>query len=280
MSSPAVPRTVGGRYFIEQLLGRGGMGTVYRARDLSANRLVAVKLIHPELLRDPDAATRFRREAQAVAGLRHPAIVAVHEFGTFGERGAYLVMELVQGADLRHLLLREGRLEPRRALSFLGTICGAVEAAHREQVLHGDLKPENVLLPDEGVGAKVLDFGFAAVFDERRTPAADARDAAAGIVVGTPAYMAPEQLRGEPIDARTDVFSLGVIAYEMLTGELPFGRGLLPDVVLAHSRAAARIPDAPPALARAVHAALDAEPDRRPASAQALAHLLSAAAAI
>ncbi len=279
--SPQAPRTIAGRYVLEQLLGRGGMGTVYRARDLRGEEPLALKLIHPELLGDPDAGARFVREARIVARLRHPAIVTVRDFGTFGDRGAYLAMELVAGPDLRHVLVSEGRLEARRALSILATVCGAVEAAHREQVLHGDLKPENILLPGEGVEAKVLDFGFARVFGDR-VPAANGPTSAAGAgaVVGTPAYMAPEQLRGGTVDTRTDVFSLGVLAYEMLTGELPFGRGSLADLVLAHSRGAARTGAAPAALARAVHAALEPEPDRRPASAQALAHLLLAAAAI
>lgn len=278
--SPAPP-TIGGRYAIEQLIGRGGMGTVYRARDLRDNETVAIKLIHPELLGGPEAGARFAREAGRIARLRHPSIIAVHDFGTFGEHGAYLVTELVRGGDLRQLLIREGRLEPRRALRILTAICAAVEAAHRQQVLHGDLKPENVLLAEDGVEVRILDFGFATVFGEPQDGlAAEGTATAARSVVGTPAYMAPEQLRGGATDARTDVFSLGVIAYEMLAGELPFGRGSLAEVVLAHARGAARLLGALPALARAVQAALEAEPDRRPASAQALGHLLSAAAGI
>jgi serine/threonine-protein kinase len=278
----SVPRTVDGKYRIEQLLGRGGMGAVYRARDVRLDRLVALKVVRAELLGDPEARRRFRREAQIVARLQHPAIVAVYDFGTFADGGAYLVMELVRGEDLRRVLQREGRLEPQRALSILATVCGAIEAAHREGVLHRDLKPENILLPGSDVEAKVLDFGVAKVLDDQHVAPADAATllTAAGVIVGTPAYMAPEQLRGEALDGRTDVFSLGVIAYEMLTGELPFGRGALADVVLAHARGVPPMPGAPPALARAVRAALEPEADRRPASPQALAHLLAAAAAI
>ncbi len=278
----SVPRTVDGKYRIEQLLGRGGMGAVYRARDMRLDRLVALKIVRAELLGDPEARRRFRREAQIVARLQHPAIVSVFDFGSFPDGGAYLVMELVRGEDLRRVLQREGRLDARRALAILTTVCGAIEAAHREGVLHRDLKPENILLPGGDVEAKVLDFGVAKVIDDRQVPPADAATlvTAAGMIVGTPAYMAPEQLRGGTVDARTDVFSLGVIAFEMLTGELPFGRGSLAEVVLAHARGVPPIPGAPPALARAVRAALEPEPDRRPASPQALAHLLSAAAAI
>jgi eukaryotic-like serine/threonine-protein kinase len=276
-----VPRNVENKYRIEQLLGRGGMGAVYRARDVRLDRLVALKVVRADLLGDPDARRRFRREAQIVARLQHPAIVSVFDFGTFADGGAYLVMELVRGEDLRRVLQREGRLDPRRAIRILTTVCGAIEAAHREGVLHRDLKPENILLPGGDVEAKVLDFGVAKVIDDRRDAPAVA-DAtlitAAGVIVGTPAYMAPEQLRAAAPDARTDVFSLGVIAYEMLSGDLPFGRGSLAEVVLAHQRGVPSTGGIPPALERAVRAALAPEPDRRPGSPQAFAHLITAAA--
>ena len=144
---PSVPRTVENKYRIEQLLGRGGMGAVYRARDMRLDRLVALKVVRAELLGDFEARQRFRREAQIVARLQHPSIVAVFDYGTFTDGGAYLVMELVRGEDLRHVLQREGRLEARRAMRILETVCAAIEAAHREGVLHRDLKPENILLP-------------------------------------------------------------------------------------------------------------------------------------
>jgi tRNA A-37 threonylcarbamoyl transferase component Bud32/GAF domain-containing protein len=277
----SVPRTVDNKYLIEQLLGRGGMGAVYRAKDMRLDRLVALKVVRAELLGDPEARRRFRREAQIIAKLQHPGIVAVYDFGTFADGGAYLVMELVRGEDLRRVLQREGRLDTERALRILSAVCNAIEAAHREGVLHRDLKPENILLPGGDVEAKVLDFGVAKVIDDGRD--AVAGDAtlltAAGTIVGTPAYMAPEQLRGATPDARTDVFSLGVIAYEMLSGELPFGRGSLADVVLAHQRGVPPMTGVAPALERAVRAAMEPEPDRRPASPQALAHLITAAAA-
>ena len=153
-----VPRTVDNKYRIEQLLGRGGMGAVYRARDMRLDRLVALKVVRAELLGDPEARQRFRREAQIVARLQHPSIVAVYDYGTFADGGAYLVMELVRGEDLRHVLQREGRLEPARAMRILESVCGAIEAAHREGVLHRDLKPENILLPGgdgRGEGARL-----------------------------------------------------------------------------------------------------------------------------
>ena len=281
-----VPRVLDDKYRLEQLLGRGGMGAVYRARDMRLDRLVAVKVVRVELLGDSDARRRFKREAQIVARLQHPAIVAIFDYGSLPDGGAYLVMELVRGEDLRRLLVREGRLEPARATRILSTICGAIEAAHRQGILHRDLKPENILLPGEEVEAKVLDFGIAKIVDAEQGEPAPAGSptmvTVEGTVVGTPAYMAPEQLRGQPPDGRTDVFSLGVIAYEMLTGTLPFGRGSLADVILAQARGLPphAVDGLPPPLARAVKMALEADPDRRPASPLAFAHLIGAAGGI
>jgi hypothetical protein len=280
---PSVPRVVDNKYRVEQLLGRGGMGAVYRARDMRLDRLVALKVVRADLLGDPEARRRFRREAQIVARLQHPSIVSVFDYGTFPDGGAYLVMELVRGEDLRRVLQREGRLEPQRAIAILSTVCAAIEAAHRDGVLHRDLKPENILLPGGEIGAKVLDFGVAKVMADRAEPATGADGGtmvtAAGMLVGTPAYMAPEQFHGAAPDARTDVFSLGVIAYEMLSGELPFGRGSLADVVLSQARGVRPMPaaDVPPSLDLAVRTALETDPGRRPATAQAFAHLLVAA---
>jgi hypothetical protein len=281
---PTVPRVVDNKYRIEQLLGRGGMGAVYRARDVRLDRLVALKVIRAELLGDREARQRFRREAQIVGRLQHPGIVSVFDYGTFANGGAYLVMELVRGEDLRRALQREGRMEPERALPILFAVCAAIEAAHRDGVLHRDLKPENILLPGGGVEAKVLDFGVAKLMREEAVTEVQPADrgslvTAAGIIVGTPAYMAPEQLHGLPPDARTDIFSLGVIAFEMLTGALPFGRGSLADIVLAHGRGTVPSLGAhtSPALNRAVRAALDPDPDRRPPTVRAFRELLASA---
>jgi Protein kinase domain len=283
---PSVPRTVDNKYRIEQLLGRGGMGAVYRARDMRLDRLVALKVVRADLLGDPEARRRFRREAQIVARLQHPSIVAVFDYGTFADGGAYLVMELVRGEDLRRVLQREGRLEISEALRILTAVCAAIGAAHREGVLHRDVKPENILLPGGGGPPKVLDFGVAKLVGDERPdhPEEVGTEApsvltAAGMIIGTPSYMAPEQFKGTVADARTDVFSLAVVAYEMLSGDLPFGRGTLADVVLAQARG---VPPLPPNLIpqpaeRAIRQALDEDPDRRPASAQAFATLLGAA---
>lgn len=288
---PSVPRVIDNKYRLEQLLGRGGMGAVYRARDMRLDRLVAIKVVRAELLGDAEARDRFRREAQIVARLHHPSVVAIYDYGTFAGRGAYLVMELVRGEDLRRVLLREGRLESTRAAKILTNVCAAIEAAHREGVLHRDLKPENILLPGGETDVKVLDFGVAKLIAEDRLLDDSSQPSAvdpptiqtrAGMVVGTPAYMAPEQLHAAPTDARTDVFSLGVIAYEMFSGRLPFGRGTLAEVMLAQSRGVPPLSseDVSPAIERAVRAALELDADRRPATPQAFAHLLNAAVAM
>lgn len=282
---PGLPRTIDHKYRIEQLLGRGGMGAVYRARDMRLDRAVALKVVRAELLGDPEARLRFRREAQIVARLQHPSIVAVYDYGTLPDGGAYLVMELVKGEDLRQVLQRQPRMPLDRTLRVLETVCAAIQAAHDEGVLHRDLKPENILLPSAGVVAKVLDFGVAKVVDrddDQRllSAAAPTLVTAPGLIIGTPAYMAPEQFRGLEPDARTDVFSLGAIAFEMLSGTLPFGRGSLGEVILAQARGAAAMPagSAPAALERAIRRALQPDPDDRPPSARAFAHLLAASA--
>lgn len=279
---PGVARIIDNKYRIEQVIGRGGMGAVYRARDMRLERLVALKVVRAELLGDSDARQRFRREAQIVAALQHPAIVSIFDYGALPDGSAYLVMELVRGEDLRHVLQREGRLEPDRALRILHTVCDGMEAAHREGVLHRDLKPENILLPQRGIEAKVLDFGVAKVVrdedGEQETMADPSLVTATGMIIGTPAYMAPEQLRGFSPDARCDIFSLGVIAFEMLTGELPFGRGSLADIVLAHARGITRFPNrhaVPSGLQHAVLTALQTDPDKRPPTVRSFAQLLA-----
>ena len=289
---PVMPE---GKYRIEGLLGRGGMGAVYAARDLVLDRPVAIKVIRPELVPDPAARERFLREAETLARLTHPSIVRVFACGSLPDGAPYLVMELVRGVDLQRELAAEGRLEVSRASRILAAACAAMESAHRDGVLHGDLKPEIILLPDDcsddeddnEVAAKVLDFGVAqAIRADPAPPLGQSRIeplAVASVdlpIVGTPAYMAPEQLRGQPPSPGTDVFSLGVIAYEMLVGELPFGSGSAAEVALAQERGipAGHLDPLPPALARAVTAALAIDADRRPVSAQALAHLIGAAA--
>jgi Protein kinase domain len=284
---PGVPRVIDRKYRIDERIGRGGMGAIYRARDLRLDRDVAIKVVHAELLNDPDARGRFRREAQLVARLQHPSIVSIFDYGTLPGGGAYLVMELVRGEDLRRVLSREGALPPARAARILSQIGSAIDAAHRAGVLHRDLKPENVLLTDDERDVKVLDFGVAKLISENRPDQplpSSTLLTVDGMVVGTPAYMAPEQLRGQPLDERSDVFSLGVMAFEMMTGDLPFGRGSLAEIALRQARGvpalrseAGRSGAITPALEQAVQTALAMNPAARPTSPSAFASIVQSA---
>lgn len=272
----SVPRVVEGRYHIEQRLGRGGMGEVFRATDIRLGRAVAIKVVRAERLLHSDAVSRFRREAHIVARLQHPAIVAVYDFGTMTDGTAFLAMELVRGRDLRDVLRRGSRMSTAEASRFLTPICAAISTAHLEGILHRDLKPENILVAEPQNEIKVVDFGIAKLLADADTEGETMMASTmtqAGSVMGTPAYMSPEQLRGEPLDARSDVFSLGVLAYEMLSGELPFGSASLADIAVRHRAPVASLVDrgVPEALDGAVRAALAYDREQRPPSAAAFA---------
>ncbi len=208
---------------ILECLGRGGMGVVYKAWQKSLNRPVALKLLAPERAGDPQFTSRFEKEAQALAALNHPHIVAVHDFGKEGGFH-YLIMEFVDGMNLRQLLQTK-RLTPREALSIVPPVCDALQCAHDRGIVHRDIKPENLLIDKSGT-VKIADFGIAKILgDANGAPCAET--AAATTAIGTPDYAAPEQANGEA-DHRADIYSLGVVLYEMLTGERPQSKGLVP----------------------------------------------------
>lgn len=204
---------------ILELLGQGGMGAVYQARQPGLDRLVALKILPPQAGRDPGFAERFNREARALAKLSHPNIVAVYDFGqTHGLH--YLIMEYVDGPNLRQIE-RARKLSTRQALQIIPQICEALQFAHDEGVVHRDIKPENVLLDKKG-RVKIADFGLVRILGRESK---DLRLTGARDVVGTPHYMAPEQVEHpQEVDHRADIYSLGVVFYEMLTGELPLGK--------------------------------------------------------
>lgn len=202
-----------------KLIGRGGMGAIYQARQPTLDRMVALKLLPPPAAGSPDFSERFNREARALARLVHPNIVAVHEFGRVRD-WHYFLMEYVDGANLRQME-RAGRLSPREALAIIPQICDALQYAHDEGVVHRDIKPENVLVDRKG-RIKIADFGLAKML---RADPESVRLTCEGQVMGTPHYMAPEQVEHPlEVDHRADIYSLGVVFYEMLTGELPLGR--------------------------------------------------------
>jgi serine/threonine protein kinase len=225
-----VGRTISGRYRIEKVLGEGGMGIVYAAEHLHIRKRVAVKILHPEMSRLPEVVARFEREAMAAAHIEHPNVAAATDFGKLDDGSFFLVLEYIEGGSLREVIA-EGRLPIPRALHIMEQIAGALGRAGAMGIVHRDLKPENVMLiqrdgtPDF---VKVLDFGIAKVPLEGLTAADVTRGPAQpvltqlGMVYGTPEYMAPEQALGQPVDVRADLYALGIMTYEMLTGVRPF----------------------------------------------------------
>jgi hypothetical protein len=271
-SAMAVGAVIDGKYRVDAVIGQGGMGAVFRAWDLRLERAVAIKVVRADLLSDPDSRARFRRESQIVARLQHPAIVTVFDYGTLPDGAAYLVMEFVPGEDLRHLMKREGRLAAARMSALLLGIAGGVESAHKSGIFHRDLKPENILLPESGTGPKVVDFGVAKLTEQSMTTDGGTLTVG-GTIVGTPAYMAPEQLRGDAVDGRADVFSLGVMAYEMMMARLPYGGGSFIEIGMKQAAGEQQVDtgDIAPALADVIRRAIAYEKATRPSSPVAFA---------
>ncbi len=223
---PLIGQVIGNRYRITGIIGEGGMGVVYVGEQQmgSTIRKVAVKTLHPHLSKDASVLKRFHRECGTVAQLEHPNTIKVYDFGSTPDGTLYIAMEFVAGRALSDVLLKDGKLSPDRVTQILRQICGALDEAHQLGIVHRDLKPDNIILtPRAGEQdfVKVLDFGIAA-----RTESTDAAHeqklTQQGTVLGTPPYMSPEQFTGKSLDRRSDVYSLGVMAYEMLTGRLPF----------------------------------------------------------
>ena len=214
--------TLAGRYRLVRRLGGGGMGTVYEALDTTLDRRVAVNFIRADLTGNSDMSARFVREAKAAA-FGHPNVVTIHDFGVAADGRAFLVMELLEGVTLRQEMRKEGRLGTVRAAAILRDVCAAVEAAHSRRLLHRDLKPENIfVIHAPGVeSVKILDFGIAKPLSDG-SETMTLNETGPGVVVGTPQYMCPEQLRGETPTECWDLWALGVVAYEMLTGVYPF----------------------------------------------------------
>jgi serine/threonine-protein kinase len=223
--------TLDGRYHVLERIAAGGMGEVFRAHDAVLAREVAVKVLHRSLSSDPGFVERFRREARAAATLNHPNIVAVYDWGAV-DGIYYMVMEYVRGRSVRELLNASGRLAAAQAADIIRQTLAALEHAHAKGIVHRDLKPENILITTDGV-VKLTDLGLARAF-------ADAKNTRAGAVTGTVQYLAPEQIRGEPADPRSDLYSLGIVAYELLTGELPY-TGETP-MAIAYKHLSDRVP--------------------------------------
>jgi Protein kinase domain len=247
-------------YRIEELIGRGGMGVVYRAYDLRLKRPVALKLVAPSLARAERFRDRFARESELVMSLEHPNVVPIYDAGDVDGR-VYLAMRLVDGSDLGTLLKAEGALEPARAIAICTQIAAALDAAHQRGLVHRDVKPSNVLL-DASEHVYLADFGLTRRLDDEERPVGEDRS------LGTPAYLAPEQLESEPVDGRADVYSLGCVLYECLTGQAVFPRASRLAVAWAHledepPKPSHERPELPEAIDAVVDRALAKEPEER-----------------
>src|SRR6266550_4049468 len=283
---PLVGHTLDDKYRFEARLGIGGMGTVYRARHLLIDRPVAVKVLNPRFVEDEAARTRFRREAKACGRLQHVNAVTVTDFGTSQDGYVYLVMELLEGRTLRDVLAKEAPLDPARAVSLMLQVSAAVAAAHEAGIIHRDLKPGNIFIVQRAevpAVVKVLDFGIAKL-------AADSLDedepktlTQVGAMIGTPRYMSPEQCDGVELTPAADVYSLGVILYEMLTGTVPFSGSTPLAIAMKHTAEVPRSPRdfvsaIPVALERVVLHTLEKRSQDRPGNAAEFrAELLSTA---
>ncbi len=272
---PLIGHKIDRKYELVARLGEGGMSVVYRARRVHIGDDVAVKILTGKFVKDDAALERFRREARAAAMLRHPNVITIHDFGETDDphAPAYIVMEFVKGTPLRELLRSENHFSVERGVRLMRGICAGVGSAHRQGVVHRDLKPENILVvaPDDDFeleSVRVVDFGLAKLL-------ADAGAATTGAVVGTPFYMSPEQCLGEPLDARSDVYSLGAMFYEMLSGKRPFEETTVSGVINRH------LYEPPPPFAASlaiprrvslgIMHALAKDPDDRPQTATELA---------
>ena len=223
----AIRKAFGEHFTVESLLGRGGMGSVYKAREKALDRHVALKIVPEHRRNDEQFIERFRREARIAARLRHPRIVSVHEVGTMGSF-PYFSMDYIEGSTLRSVVERRDALPQEDAISVVVEICRAVAHAHGKGIIHRDLKPENVMIDTEG-DVFVLDFGLARAVED------DASLTQPGVVVGTPFYMSPEQLAGEKLDERSDVYSIGLILYYCLTGDELFRADGITAVMSKHA---------------------------------------------
>jgi len=269
-----VARLVGGRYQITGLIASGGMGEVFQAHDRVLDRTVALKVLRAGLGSDADFVERFRKEATAAGRLSHPNIVQVYDWGRSEDGSAYMAMELVEGQNLREVLTASGRLKPSLAARIAGQVCAALEAARKAGLVHRDIKPENILLTPDG-RVKVADFGLSRTM-------AESKATQAGVLLGTAHYVAPEQVEGKESDHRSDLFALGVVLYEMLTGRTPF-TGDTP-LIVAYQRVRENVPrpselvaGVPPAMDEVVARATARDPNKRYSSAADMGEALRTA---
>jgi len=264
------PQIIAGRFRVECEIGRGGMGTVYRASHLGLERPVAIKILKQEFAAYPEVADRFMREARTMARLKHPRAAIIFDAGHLADGRPFIVMEYVEGSTLAETLAREGPFAPERAVRVVAEICDVLSEAHALGIVHRDLKPSNIIINERGVC--VLDFGIAKVLQDSTDVTRTHATTESGLIIGTPRYMSPEQCLGHRVGPATDLYSVGVLLYEMLAGRPPFVDQLSSVVLVKQATAQPPAllslrPDVPRALALAVHTLLAKNPAHRPATA-------------
>jgi len=281
-----VGRVLGGRYQLDDCIGAGGMGEIYKARRLHIGDTVAVKVLRPDVVENDKSRQRFYREARAAAMLHHPNAVVIHDFGEDADGTTYIVMELLIGRSLRQLLIDQGAITSARAFSIMRQACAAIDAGHRNGIIHRDIKPDNIILVNSHDGTdlvKILDFGIAKVRDSAiDTHSLEQRLTNFGTIIGTPHYMSPEQCQGEEADARSDIYSIGVVLYELLTGVAPFVAKTPTGIAIKHVTEPPRPlreinPNISAAVEKVVLHALEKSPNSRPQTALELSRELEAA---
>ncbi|MBL8197122.1 MAG: serine/threonine protein kinase, partial [Blastocatellia bacterium] len=229
---PWIGKTIAEKYLLEKLIGTGGMGSVYAGKHVQLGRAIAVKVMNADTVSDETAVARFIREAKTAAKLDHANAVTIHDFGSTSNGGAFIVMEYISGQSLRKYLSKHGALSLKQTLAWFMPICEVIEAAHQRGIIHRDLKPENIMLKEIGeeIVIKVVDFGLAKLVTNTD---ASQKLTKTGEFMGTPQYMAPEVYDGEAADHRTDIYALGIILYEMISGKIPFA-GSVQNIISGH----------------------------------------------
>ncbi len=284
VEDPLIGRVIDGKYRLEEKLGEGGMGTVYKAKHVLIQNDLAVKILHSSLVADRHAVARFQREATAAARIKHPNAVGVTDFGRTEDEIVYIVMELFVGKSLRDVIEEEGPLAVERSITIVRQVCLALDAAHRSGVIHRDIKPDNIVLEKnngQGELVKVLDFGIAKLKDGPSNEMGG-RLTRQGVIIGSPHYLSPEQCQNSELDARSDLYSLGIVLYEMFTADVPFKAPTPIAVAMMHttdkpSHVKEKRPDLPENIADVVMRTLEKDPVSRPQSAIEMAQELERA---
>ena len=274
----SIPHLVANRFRVEREIGRGGMGTVYRATHLGLERPVAIKVLKPEFAADPEVGDRFMREARTMARLRHTGAAMIFDAGRLPDGRPFIVMEYVEGETLADALTKQERLRPERAVEIACAICDVLAEAHALGIVHRDLKPSNIML--NGRGVCLLDFGIAKVLATSADVTKTHATTESGLIIGTPRYMSPEQCLGQPVGPASDLYSVGVLLYEMLAGRPPFIDQLQSAVLVKQATApapplVAHCQDLPRRLALVVHTLLAKSPNDRPKTAHEARRLLA-----